>query len=87
MVNNDSKMPVLNYFEGSYMPENYISFHNFNEVNYPLLSDIFKIKDIFIFSVGDFIMLLGFIYLISLLFGIIYKQLNLKLKYKNGIKN
>lgn len=73
IVENKGKMPVYNH--NNYLEqEGYILFNNFNEVNYPYLSDRFYIinPDYYLFSIGDIIMFIStfliFYYSIRLLF-------------------
>jgi len=57
IIFNDSKMPVF-FYEGEEVkdvPDYYVAFTDFKEVNYPYLSDIIKIKSLK-FSIGDIIM-------------------------------
>lgn len=60
IINNNSLMPVFSYSEIDNLPEGYIVFDDFNEVNYPLLSDIFGIEGIIKYSIGDFLMFTSF---------------------------
>ena len=82
IIFNDSKMPVYYYNEEGIpeVPNDYISFTNFNEVRYGYLGDIFTIKSLK-FSIGD-ILVFGGIFLVVSIF--IHSQyLNHKEK-KNG---
>ncbi len=75
MVANDSKMPVY-ALEGEDITwvdkEQYIIFKNFNEVNYPLLSDIFRFPKLY-FSVGDILIWIGIWALVGVMITMITK--------------
>jgi len=77
MVFNENKMPVYSKQDVS-VPEHYVLFSDFEEVNYPYLSDIFKIKGLR-FSVGDVLMF-------SMVTSIIFLTIiNIYQGRKNGI--
>jgi len=64
MVFNENKMPAYSKQEIS-VPDNYVLYSDFEEVNYPYLSDVFHIKRLF-FSFGDVLMFGTFVSIIFL---------------------
>lgn len=69
IIYNDSRMPVY-FYEGEGIPEvddSYLPFTDFDEVNYPYLSDIFKISRLK-FSLGDILIVGGGISVIIVYF-------------------
>lgn len=84
MVTNDSKMPVL-IQEQTNLPNYYLPFTEFNQVNYPYFSDILGNENVLLFSIGDVIIWWGFsLIMISFIYDIFIKFKQRRLN-KNGI--
>ena len=90
MMANDLKMPA--YFpKGDFIPpfDNsvYIPFTNFNDIKYPYLSDVFKIKIssyTLRFSIGDILMFWSIILILIISTKYLFIYLNER-RLKNGI--
>ena len=65
IIFNGNRMPILAYEEMS-VPDDYIRFSEFNQVNYGWLGDVFHIKSLY-FSIGD-VLVFGGILVIILIF-------------------
>jgi len=88
VMNNNLKMPVYynNIDEAPQnLDKNYIAFDNFENVKYPYFSDIFKIKNLW-FSIGDTLIVAGFLLVISLYAFTTINQLIYAIKGNNKIK-
>jgi len=75
MVFNENKMPVYFPDQEVQVSEDYVTFSNFNEVDYPYLSDIFKIRNLR-FSIGDVLMFGTFTSIIFLTILNIFRRKN-----------
>ena len=78
IIFNNNQMPV--YFNENVLPivpNGYIAFNNFNQVNYSFLGDIFRIYKLR-FSIGDILIFSGMISLF------IITILNFYRRFKNG---
>ena len=74
---NNGKMPVYDFYVGK--SNTHFTFHEWNEIRRPILADIFRIGDVFIFSIGDFIMFIAAILMIIQTVRLV----KLKRKYEN----
>lgn len=79
LINNGGRMPVLDTF--SWETSKHFSYQDFSEIKYPLFSDRFSFL-IFIFSIGDLVMISGFLVLSVFLVKIVRQKNKLKKLYR-----